>query len=227
MSFFSSIGNLLSAGASIANAVVDPIGTIVGKVGSFLSDASPAISGGLSYLGAQQQNSSAASMSNAQMAFQDHESSTAYQRAVADMKAAGINPMLASQVGGASTPSGAMAPVVNSFGQGVSSAMQAAQLKSSLLTQHSQRELNDALYAKGVADAHNSTVTARNAEATLPAINAETQARIAQAHADSAAAGVMERMYREHPEMMLSGGLIRNFFGPAAHAASTVGAFVR
>lgn len=65
-----------------------------------------------------------------QMAFQENMSSSAYQRAMRDMKLAGLNPMLAYQQGGASTPGGAMAtaqmaPVGNAgekLGEGLSNA---------------------------------------------------------------------------------------------------------
>jgi hypothetical protein len=51
-----------------------------------------------------------------QMRFQAGMSGTAYQRAMADMRKAGLNPILAGKLGPASTPSGAMANIPD-FGQ--------------------------------------------------------------------------------------------------------------
>lgn len=84
-----------------------------------------------------------------QMGFQTNMANTAYQRAVSDMKAAGLNPMLAYTQGGAHSPSGSApggtsasgaqaqgyaasavqpAPMQNSAGAGVAAAQQAAQM---------------------------------------------------------------------------------------------------
>lgn len=59
------------------------------------------------------QNAASARAARQQMAFQEEMSNTSYQRQVQDLQAAGINPMLVTKLGGASTPPGAMPSFVN------------------------------------------------------------------------------------------------------------------
>lgn len=88
-------------------------GSLIGAAGGILGNVVGGIFGQQGQADANRANQAAA---REQMAFQERMSSTAYQRAMADMRAAGLNPILAYQKGGASSPGGAMPNMANEMG---------------------------------------------------------------------------------------------------------------
>lgn len=147
------------------------------------------IGGGLNFLGGERRNDAQEAMFNQgnqfnaqqaqlsrewsaeqaakQMDFQERMSGSAYQRAIADMKASGLNPMLAYSQGGASTPGGAMGSssaassvsppnFENSLGQGVHSAFEGARVVSENLSREQERNIKRPL--ESVATSADSTL---------------------------------------------------------------------
>ena len=109
-----------------------------GALGAIGSVASSLIGGGLGYLGAAESNKEARKMQQRQMDFQQRMFQHRYQYQMADMKAAGLNPILAYSQGPPGGPAGSppiqplneLGAIGAELGRGVSTAIQARRMEA-------------------------------------------------------------------------------------------------
>ncbi|AXH75949.1 MAG: DNA pilot protein [Microviridae sp.] len=158
------LGGVLGGGTPTS----DPKNTVevTGSTGNW----SPWVTGGASMLGGLMTNQSNAKQASQQMDFQASQTGSAHQREVADLAAAGLNPILSGTGGmGSASASGAQATMGNPVASGVNSAME-----TRMNNEQIQNIRQDTVTKQAAADA--STAQAAQAFASADNMNAETEA---------------------------------------------------
>lgn len=140
MGLLSDITNVVTGGA---------VNESDSELGNMMMSMIPGVG---NYIGARNANQATAQMSRDQMAFQERMSSTAHQREVADLKAAGLNPILSVNAG-ASTPPGSTAQMQNQAQGVATSALEAVSLIKGLKKLEADTDLSKAQADKARMDA--------------------------------------------------------------------------
>lgn len=122
---------------------------------------------------AQEQHSENRYLTRTAMDFQERMSNTAYKRAIADMRSSGLNPILAVNQGGASTPGGSTGSAASGSGQSANAV--------------------SAIMRNALEPAVNSAVAVRNSENQTKLANAQAKLTTEQARKTKAETDRLEK----------------------------------
>lgn len=159
------------------------------------------IGGGIGLVGGILANQASAKSAREQMQFQERLSNTSHQREVADLRAAGLNPILSAN-SGASSPGGASYTAANVGDAAVSSGLQAARTGQDIKLSKANVNTAEKLLA--------------NIVETNRLIQAQTEAAGASAEASSASAAKA----RAETLGVYADNMIKNYNIPAAKVAA-------
>lgn len=135
--------------------------------------AAAAIMGGASLAGGLMGNAGNAKQAQKNRDFQEHMSNTAYQRGMADMKAAGLNPILAAYKGGASTPGGAQAQVTDVLSPAVQAGLNTVSTAQQVATGKAQESLTNETIFKVRQDILQSKASTNLTESQVDQVTAQ------------------------------------------------------
>lgn len=185
---------------------MDPLigGLIAGGVGGALGLFGQKETNEANAAAVEKTNAANVAIAQEQMRFQERMANTAHQREVADLRAAGLNPILSARGSGAPSPSGAGATMMaakmeNAIGAGVSTARDFANLTTQMASAKADMALKESSITAQAAQTAASVASAKEIESRtagiqmdndfkavdLPTKFAESQFRKKQAELDA------------------------------------------